>query len=182
MKKLKSIKGIPLKYIRSILKIDSKSPSGLTWLPREDIQFKYDNKNAGYKHTDQRKYQSWNVSINYIGKHCNLKCSRIILLLHNGYLTTGKEVDHKDDNSLNNKVNNLRESTPAENQQNSKFRNNNTSGHKGVYWSKERNKWVVRICLNGKLHFFGYYKNKEDAIKVAIEARKKLHGTFGRIK
>ena len=105
-----------------------------------------------------------------------------MLLLHNGYLTTGKEVDHKDDNSLNNKVNNLRESTPAENQQNSKFRNNNTSGHKGVYWSKERNKWVVRICLNGKLHFFGYYKNKEDAIKVAIEARKKLHGTFGRIK
>ena len=58
MKKLKSIKGIPLSYIQSILKIDPSSPSGLSWLPREDVQFKYDNKNAGCKHADQRKYQT----------------------------------------------------------------------------------------------------------------------------
>ena len=180
MKKLKSIKGIPLSYIKSVIKIDSTSPSGLTWLPREDVQFKYDNKNAGYKHTDQRKYQSWDISITHNDKKYNIKCSRVIFLLHNGYLTKNKEVDHKDGNSLNNKVNNLRESTLAQNQHNSKLRKNNTSGHKGVYWNKASGKWMVRINVNGKSYYFGMYVNKEDAIKVAIEARKKLHGKFGR--
>lgn len=182
MKKLKSIKGIPLSYIESVIKIDSTSPSGLTWLPREDVQFKYDNKNAGYKHTDQRKYQSWDISITHNDKKYNIKCSRVIFLLHNGYLTKNKEVDHKDGNSLNNKVNNLRESTLAQNQHNSKLRKNNTSGHKGVYWNKASGKWMVRINVNGKSYYFGMYVNKEDAIKVAIEARKKIHGEFGRNK
>ena len=182
MKKLKSIKGIPLSYIQSILKIDPSSPSGLSWLPREDVQFKYDNKNAGCKHADQRKYQSWDVSITHNNKKYNIKCSRVILLLHNGYLTKNKEVDHKDGNSLNNKVNNLRESTLAQNKHNRKISKNNTSGHKGVYWNKASGKWMVRINANGKSYYFGTYVNKEDAIKVAIAARKKLHGEFGRIK
>jgi hypothetical protein len=36
--------------------------------------------------------------------------------------------------------------------------------------------------MHGKEHYFGMYVNKEDAIKVAIAARKKLHGEFGRDK
>ena len=39
---------------------------------------------------------------------------------------------------------------------------------------------MVRINANGKSYYFGTYVNKEDAIKVAIAARKKLHGEFGR--
>ena len=35
MKKLLSIKKIPIEYIQSILKIDPNSPSGLTWIPKE---------------------------------------------------------------------------------------------------------------------------------------------------
>jgi|688.fasta_scaffold57791_10 hypothetical protein len=182
MKKLKSINGIPLKYIRSILKIDSKSPSGLTWLPREDGQFNFDNKSAGCKHTSQKKYQSWGLSINYNGKRKSLLVSRIIFLLHNKYLTKEKCIDHIDNNSLNNSIENLREGTISQNNMNSKRSKINTSGHKGVFWHKSSGKWQVRIRLNGKEHYFGLYANKEDAIKVAIAARKKLHGEFGRIK
>jgi hypothetical protein len=56
MKKLKSIKGIPLSYIQSILKIDPNSPSGLSWLPKEGTSriikswnAKHANKKAGSK-------------------------------------------------------------------------------------------------------------------------------------
>ena len=45
---------------------------------------------------------------------------------------------------------------------------------------KKSGKWRVRIVVNSKEHSFGYFVNLEDAIKVAIAARKKLHGEFGR--
>jgi hypothetical protein len=48
--------------------------------------------------------------------------------------------------------------------------------------TRDKLKWYVAIKLNGKAYYFGTYQNKEDAVKVAIEARKKLHGTFGRDK
>ena len=51
MKKLKSINIIPLSYIKSVIKINPDSPSGLTWLPRENGQWngRYANKTAGNK-------------------------------------------------------------------------------------------------------------------------------------
>lgn len=181
MKKLKSIKGIPLEYIQSILKIDSSSPSGLTWLPRKDKRFLFKNKHAGHKKTNAKSgYQTWIAGIMYIGKEYKLRCSRIIFFLHHGYLTKGKCIDHEDNNSLNNKIENLRECTISQNGQNAKLRKNNTSGHKCVHWHKASGKWQVTIRANGKSYNFGLYVNLEDAIKVAIETRKKLHGKFGR--
>ena len=180
MKKLKSVSGIPLSYIQSILKIDPLSPSGLTWLLRQDIKFKFLNNHAGYKDTYKTGYQIWTTSINYNGKKYKLKCHRIIFLLHKGYLTKGKCIDHKDNNALNNNPDNLRESTTGQNNLNTKLRKNNTSGNKCVIWHKPSGKWQVRIKLNCKSYSFGYFVNKEDAIKVSIKARKKLHGDFGR--
>ena len=188
--KLPSISNIPLSYIQSVVKIDASSPSGLTWLTRTNVtnvtnawNTRCANKKAGNKHINKENgYQSWQIYITYNGKPKNLRCSRVIFLLQNGYLNTCKEVDHIDGNSLNNNPLNLRESNRFQNSYNSKISKINTSGHKGVYWNKENDKWKVKICKNGKQYFFGYYVNKDDAIKVAIKARKKLHGTFGRNK
>lgn len=115
--KLPSIQGIPLKYIQSILKIDEDSPSGLIWLPRDNVQWngKHANKIAGYKHIAVKdSHESWRMKITYNEKKCDIICSRIIFLLHHGYLTEGKNVDHIDNDSLNNNVNNLRESITKE--------------------------------------------------------------------
>ena len=183
MKKLKSIQGIPLDYIQSILKIDENSRSKLVWLPRENLRWnsRFANKSAGYLHThDKDGYRRWMVNIDYNGKSHFVTCSRVIFLLQNGYLTEGKQIDHEDVNSTNNSIDNIREITPDQNQRNRKLQKNNTSGHKGVYWDKRNKKWKVQIFANGKSYYFGLYENKEDAIKVAIEARKKLHGEFGR--
>lgn len=182
--KLPSIKGIPIEYIQSIFKLDPNSPSGLTWLYRKDLpnewNTKHANKKAGSEHVIRGDYKIWTTSITYNSKPYSLKCHRVIFLLHNGYLTKGKCIDHIDNNPLNNNPKNLRESTDSENSHNSKLPRNNTSGHKGVCWNKAIGKWMVRIKLNNKNHFFGYYEKLEDAIKVAIKARKKLHGKFMR--
>jgi hypothetical protein len=147
-----------------------------------DVVNKHNNKKAGNKHISIKKCLSWNIGFRYLGKYIGFKCSSIIFLLHNGYLTKNMFVQHIDHNPFNNKPDNLRECTRSQNTQSNKLRKNNTSGHKGVFLTRDKLKWYVAIKLNGKSHYFGTYQNKEDAIKASIEARKKIHGEFGRIK
>ena len=112
------------------------------------------------------------ISINY--KH--YYNHRIIFLMFHGYLP--KLIDHKDGNRLNNKIENLRQATFAENLRNSKLRKNNTSGVKGVSWSKLHKKWRVAVMLNGDTYRLGLFKDLELAQLVAEEARNKYHKEF----
>jgi len=181
--RITSISGIPLEHIQSVLKIDPSSPSGLSWLPRNKKSNAQKDSKCGYVSIDKKSgYKTLKVSVVVNKKIITMRCSRIILLLANSYLTIGKRIDHIDGNSLNNNLENLREVTIFQNGHNSKISKNNKSGYKGISWNKKSKKWRVQIAANGKYHYFGLYENKEDAIKVAIEARKKLHGEFGRDK
>jgi hypothetical protein len=103
---------------------------------------------------------------------------RIIFLYHHGYLP--QFVDHADNNPLNNKIENLREATAAQNQHNKLIQKNNTSGVKGVSWHKPSNKWLVHLRVNGKKKHFGCYNDIELAELVAQEVRTKYHGQYAR--
>ena len=72
-------------------------------------------------------------------------------------------VDHKDRNSLNNHLSNLRWCTKKENSQNMSKRKNTTSMYKGVCFYKPLNKWLARIHHNGQLIHLGYYLDEADA-------------------
>ncbi len=87
-------------------------------------------------------------------------------------------IDHIDGDKSNNKINNLRNSTYTENARNQKISKNNISGIKSVGWVKSRNKWVVKLRVNGKQKFIGHFDDLELAELVAIEARIKYHGEF----
>ena len=103
---------------------------------------------------------------------------RIIFLMHHGYLP--EIVDHADCNPKNNKIENLRAATKADNQRNQPLPRHNTSGHKGVVWHKAGQKWLARIKHAGRSIHLGSFKNIEDAVKVATLAREKYHGEFAR--
>ena len=90
-----------------------------------------------------------------------------IFILHHGHLP--KYIDHIDGNSLNNKIENLRAATQSQNMANSKKKNTNTSGYKGVTFRKDTKKWQSAIMVNGKHISLGSYENKEDAA-MAYEA------------
>ena len=81
---------------------------------------------------------------------------RLIFLMHHGYLP--KEVDHKDCNTLNNRIENLRPSNRSQNCCNKGIGSKNTSGVKGVSWTKTNNKWRAKLKLNGKTFHLGYYE------------------------
>lgn len=103
---------------------------------------------------------------------------RIIFLMGMGFLP--EVVDHIDGNSLNNDINNLRESTSCQNAHNARIRKDNKSGIKNVCWHKSIKKWAVRINVNGYCKNIGYFDDVELADLVAQEARDKYHGEYAR--
>jgi hypothetical protein len=104
------------------------------------------------------------------------RAHRIIFLYHYGYLPT--EIDHIDNDRLNNKIENLRPATRSQNLTNKGLSNKNTSGAKNVSWDKSRNKWEVQMYVNKKKTFVGRFDDLEVAKTMAIAFRKQHHGEF----
>jgi len=103
---------------------------------------------------------------------------RIIFMMFHGFMPD--YIDHIDGNTLNNKIENLRQATNMQNQQNSKLSAKNTSGYKNVHWDKSCNKWKIVLTVNKKSIVIGYNTNLELAGLIAKEARIKNFGEFAR--
>lgn len=88
--------------------------------------------------------------------------------------------DHKNRNKKDNRIANLRICNKSENAYNSKKRNDNTSGHTGVWYRKDTKKWVAEIKNKYRKINLGCFEKKEDAIKARVEAEKKYAGEFRR--
>lgn len=93
----------------------------------------------------------------------------------------GKEVDHKDFNTLNNQRSNLRVCSTSQNCQNRRKSAVNTSGYKGVVLDKRYNKWVTRIKKDRKMIYLGSFKDKEVAALVYDNAARQIHGEFAKL-
>ena len=91
----------------------------------------------------------------------------------------GLLVDHRNHNGLNNRRENLRLATPAENIQNArKTRLKTTSRYKGVDFVKATGKWRARICVNGHRIFLGSFDSELDAALAYDAAAKKYFGEY----
>jgi hypothetical protein len=88
------------------------------------------------------------------------------------------EIDHINRDRLDNRIENLRLAGRKENMRNTKRRTDNTSGVKGVYWSRQRNKWIAQIHVAGKHIHLGVYTCKEKARKAYEIAAENIHGEF----
>ncbi|MCA7083411.1 HNH endonuclease [Cupriavidus sp. DB3] len=87
-------------------------------------------------------------------------------------------VDHINGNKLDNRRENLRICSGAENGWNVRLSKRNSSGYKGVSFEKRSGKWQVRIRQKGKQIFLGYYEFPEEAAHAYNKAAVRLHGEF----
>ena len=97
-------------------------------------------------------------------------------LIRMQWLICGKNYDHINRNSLDNRKCNLRPASKNENNQNHKLFNTNTSGFSGVHFVERTGKWCARITVNNKRKHLGYFINKYDAVVARLKAELKYYG------
>ena len=82
------------------------------------------------------------------------------------------QIDHINRIRTDNRISNLREVTNKQNMQNASKRSDNTSGHPGVSWYKQKSKWQAKIKHNQKLIHLGSFTTIEEALSARKAAEK----------
>jgi hypothetical protein len=90
------------------------------------------------------------------------------------------QIDHRNMDKGDDKWENLRLATHAQNNQNKRINSNNSSGSKGVTWNKAAGKWQAQITFEGKARYLGLKDDKRDAEELYASAAKRLYGDFAR--
>ena len=115
-----------------------------------------------------QKYQHV-IMIDDQGKQKTKRIHRLVAESFIPNIEDRKEVDHIDGNTNNNNCNNLRWATHSQNNINKLPDKNNTSGHRGIDFMKNKNKWRARIKINQKEVHLGIFDTFEEALKIRCE-------------
>ena len=167
---------MPLPLYKDLVKILRYEPSSgyFYWKVKRNRGLKPGDRAGGLRGQIGKKY--WSITVN----KKRYQAHRLAWLLFYKKDPGDLFIDHKNGDRLDNRIENLRETTPAQNSQNRKVGKNNKSGCKGViycFW-KPQKPWEVRIQSNNKSYWLGAYSTKEEAIQKYKAAQIKHHGEF----
>lgn len=123
---------------------------------------------------DRKGYPYGFIFSRRVAKH------RIVWAFHHNQING--EIDHIDGDPTNSRIENLRDVTRQSNMQNKRTYARNTSGFRGVYWSKRAGKWRVALSSGGKERHIGYFVEFDDAVNArkAAERESGFHENHGR--
>lgn len=138
----------------------------MTWVYYPITNLKGDIK--GFTKVDKKmlpmlsKY-NWNT-INKGYVKCNFKGKNI--MMHRLIMNEDDPnviIDHKNNDTLDNRKCNLRRATLQMNSMNRTKIKNTSSKYKGVCWEGCKNKWQSYIKMDGKKYLLGYFDNEKQA-------------------
>lgn len=166
---------ITAENVHSLFRYDDETGL-LYWLHRPAAGPAWNGQYAGRRAGTKTKKGCW--QINY-QSHCYLAHRIIWLMLHGSWPPS--LIDHKDLNSSNNRIDNLRLATSHQNMCNRGVSRISKSGLKGVSRHSKNDCWVAFIGDNNQTLYLGSFPTKESAHSAYREAAVKLHGEFARV-
>lgn len=102
----------------------------------------------------------------------NIRTHRVMWAMKNMRWPEG-HIDHINHDRKDNRIDNLREVSAAENHKNRKLSPKNSSGINGVFYNADKKKWTARIKISGESIHLGHFDNIEDAARTRNEADRK---------
>lgn len=136
---------------------------------------------ADYEAVSQFKWYAHKVDRNFYAARriWKFEGKRVFQYLHHFLMPGVERVDHRDGNSLNDQMENLR---PATHQQNlrgfQQKRLGTTSRYRGVYRHSRLEKWAAQIKVDKKMLYLGVFDIEEDAARAYDVAARKYFGEF----
>jgi hypothetical protein len=100
---------------------------------------------------------------------------RVLLDVPDGFV-----VDHINGDGLDNRRQNLRIVTVAQNNLNSRVRRDCVSGLKGALYDRRKDRYYSRIKADGRYVWLGYFSTAIEAAEAYAKASAKHHGDYGR--
>lgn len=120
---------------------------------------------------------SWYYSNGYAAKLSeSVYMHRVVLQMAGVEIPS--QVDHINGNKLDNRLQNLRVVTQQQNSWNRGPRKNSQSGLKGVCLHKPTQKWLAKICVDGKQKHLGLFEDKLEAARAYNQAAIEAFGEF----
>lgn len=126
----------------------------------------------------QSYYAARNVDKVNGGKTLMLMHRVVLSRVEQRVLTFKDKCDHIHHLTLDNRRKELRLATNSQNLMNTDKYLTNTSGYKGVSWSKSDKKWRASIGYNNKVYFIGNYGTPEEAHDAYCKRAEELHREF----
>lgn len=167
--------------LNELLKYDGETGT-LFWKYR-DIKF-FDNSRGNARRT----MKAWNSRFSgkeafstpngngyFIGRINKKKYFAHRIIFKMVYNQEPVQVDHINQCPSDNRIENLRSCSHAQNHKNMPIQQNNTSGFHGVAIHKKSGRWRAYIHVKGKMISLGYHDNRSDA----ISARKNANIKYG---
>lgn len=126
------------------------------------------------------RYRWCYLNVGYAARHERIDGKDRMILMHRFLLGASPEqlVDHINGNGLDNRRENIRLCTKADNQRNQRRNSKNTTGYKGVSFDKARGKYIASIQVLGTQIHLGRFSTAEEASKAYEEAASRYHGEF----
>lgn len=107
----------------------------------------------------------------------NYKAHRLAWLFSYGDWPTG-DLDHINGVKTDNRIDNLRLASSAENNSNVTARANNKSGYKGVVFHAHTGKWMASCGHNKKRHYLGLFDTPHAASAAYLAFAQQAHAEF----
>jgi HNH endonuclease/AP2 domain len=166
-------KALTKEFVRSILDYDPDT-GVFRWKHRADRAQRWNTRYAG---KISGTIDPFGYVIIQIEKGSNYRAHILAWLYMTGEWRPGG-VDHRHGIRNDNRFSELRRASPSENGSNKRMQSNNSSGHIGVHFDRQRGKWRARINYKNRMYDVGFFDTPEAAAAARAERLKEIHGEF----